>query len=129
MMDDLIKRLEKAEDGSRELDAEIWQSSGTMPEGLEDVGYFPDPAKGCMEGSIYAAPHYTTSLDAALTLVPEGWEIQLFKKLNGSKCRLKRVVDYYLVAPMENSEWEEDRLVTTSALALCIAALKARDVT
>ena len=46
MMDDLIKRLEEAEDGSRELDLLIAEAIGN--------------------NSSASFPHYTTSLDAAI---------------------------------------------------------------
>jgi len=78
-MDDLVKALEQATEGSRELDADVckvafWQSHGYYGETDEHGEWFlyshrtggnPTPKE--------RLPHYTTSLDAALTLVPEGW--------------------------------------------------------
>lgn len=127
-MDELIAELERATEGSRELDGLIWKT-------LEPPSY--QEAKSMLAGALPKdcpkeerenilqerlnsnARHYTTSLDAALTLVPEGWA-------GGGR----------IVAPcgpyqieflgvkndrgMANGEGE------TPALALCIAALKAR---
>lgn len=60
----LVARLESAESGSRELDAEIYAS---VHEGWEPGGIF---AGNCREignpGQFVVCPHYTTSLDAAL---------------------------------------------------------------
>ena len=53
---DLIRCLEEAKEGSRELDEAIGKTQGYK------VGV-----------DIGLSPHYTTSLDAALSLVPEGW--------------------------------------------------------
>ena len=53
---ELIKRLEAATEGSRELDKEIAEAFGWVHE--------------CMNSDTH--PHLTTSIDAALTLVPEG---------------------------------------------------------
>ncbi len=142
MTDTLIRRLEEATEGSRELDARI---------GAE-IRYFSDKAEDWMRGwqgpiapyhekpghiacwhtdgrmSVWwSVPCYTTSIDAALTLVPEGWDdVQLFIKKNGCKARLKRRRGALLVAPMESER--PDRLVATPAVALVIAALRARGI-
>lgn len=61
-MDDLLDKLRAATEGSRELDSQIYLYLGltTRPEQWKiHVGL----------------PHYTTSLDAALTLVPEGLQV------------------------------------------------------
>lgn len=60
--DDLIKRLEGSECGSRELDGEI--AAAQRP------GFYPTRQIAEMD-----AAHYTTSLDSALTLVPENWGV------------------------------------------------------
>ena len=91
MTDTLIERLEKAGEGSRELDCEIAAHSQTpaigdlMKEadvetllapcafgiGLSDddyEGYLPET-----NADYYGVPHYTTNLQDALGLVPDGW--------------------------------------------------------
>lgn len=62
----LIARLEVAKEGSRELDRDIALAVGWYPTGIEEIGCFFDPATGGLRGEIHEAPHYTTSLDAAL---------------------------------------------------------------
>jgi hypothetical protein len=95
---DLIAKLESATEGSRELDREV---------NLAATGKFLH----------HLAPRYTTSIDAALTLVP-GYH-------------------YWIVGVQYAAVWQEDgrladaeKIVTHGrpALALCIAALKARSV-
>ncbi len=60
-------------------------------------------------------PAYTTSLDAALTLVPEGCEWEVY---GGDK---QAVAVIYVSGPKY-----VDGRAPTPALAMCIAALKAR---
>ena len=131
-MGDIIKMLEEATGGSRELDAEIcriayWESDGYFSDQDDHGEWFIYSYRfGGTAIPKEPLPHYTTSLDAALTLVPEGWTSkQIFITGAGSKARLKRPSPYALVAPMES--YERDRLVATPALALCVAALKARE--
>lgn len=105
-MDDLIARLEKATEGSMELDDAIHLSLG---EKLSD------------DDSIVFVPFYTTSLDAALSLVPEGHSKDMAEcPENGA------VVRVYFGPIRENSAGEPTGRANTLALALCIAALKAR---
>ena len=120
-MDDLIKALEQATEGSRELDADVckvafWQSHGYYGETDEHGEWFlyshrtggnPTPKE--------RLPHYTTSLDAALTLVPDGYTGHLSFGDRGA-CHLLDL-DNEIVA---------SQIASTPALALCLAALKAR---
>jgi hypothetical protein len=95
-MQELIKRLEEATEGSAGLDHEIADAVG-----------FPMLAR--------AIPYYTTSLDAALTLVPEGaiWTISCGDGEPG-------------FAFIDTGGRIEEHDAATPALALCIAALRAR---
>lgn len=103
----LIERLENASEGSRELDAEIANSYG----GLSGMGY------EIWEAVEAHAPHYTTSLDAALTLVPEGCYVRI---------ETGPAHDFHS-AEIEADDDDYDALNAPSpALALCIASLKAR---
>ncbi len=70
--EELIAELEQAAEGSRELDIDIHKALGWE---------LAPPEAGCTwwntNGDTFNGdtPHYTTSLDAALTLVPDGrWE-------------------------------------------------------
>jgi hypothetical protein len=133
-MTDLIKRLEEAEAGSRELDALVfrrfggplpkefagygveltWQADGsaTMPVGEMQVRYDP--------------PAYTTSLDAALALAERvlpgwGWEISHDDCIGNYYAWVGK--DFYLRGPQEHLRGIQEN----PALALCIAVLKATD--
>jgi hypothetical protein len=95
---DLIARLEKAAEGSRELDAAV--------------------AEEVHAGWILEKPdRYTQSLDAALTLVPEGCYLTLCTRHDSP--------------PEAFVWWADDKesahsYGSTLAVALVIAALKAR---
>lgn len=113
---DLIERLEKAMEGSRELDEAVAVAVGvpaTMTVGddlIVERRYVPMRCRP-----------YTTSLDAALPLVPDGWAIQMAVcPENGA------VVRTYWGPIREKSGGEVRARSTTPALALCTAALKAR---
>lgn len=95
-MNDLITRLESADGPDRELDAMIQHriTSGV----------------GC--GAAQDAPRYTASIDAALTLVPDGWDWELYPR------------EAALIHPdLPGADVFAD--AATPALALCIAALRA----
>lgn len=108
-MTSLIDRLEKATEPSRELDALIEQA-------INPKVWMVNPPH--MNGSIalegnphwQESPHYTSSLDTALTLVPEGlgWNIQ------GNTD-----VFYAMVAGHNGN-------ATTPSLALLLAIFRAR---
>lgn len=108
-MKDLIAKLESATEGSRELDALIWQALGNPVPRRPDWPYH------------VPAPTWTTSIDAALSLVPEGWEWAL--EFNQNNDETAWVATCRMGDPMLFIEPE----AATPALALCIAALKARE--
>ena len=130
---DLIARLESVTEGSRELDAEIsvalepgeivWrQANFTM-----DASYpaIKRARSNYIGGFAFEhVPYYTTSLDAALTLVPKEpknepsgiYDYQL-ESTNGGLTISARVGN------------SEPCFAETIALALCIASLKAKDST
>lgn len=105
-MEELIARLEAAENGSRELDNLIAQEL-KMAAPDDPVGW---------------PPQFSQSLDAALTLVPEG-----MKLADLSEASLDRA------GPWRCGIYGTDGIVAATAkrptapLALCIAALKARN--
>lgn len=113
-MKDLIERLEKASEGNRLLDAEIGRLIAS-------------------EHDDRTRPLWTTSLDAALTLVPEGWGGRIY--LSGAVSLWSDGPDLGAVcralAKNETPREPTKKVVGSSdcgspALALCIAALKAR---
>lgn len=112
----LIARLEMATEGNRALD---WEIHGR--DGLEGIGSYWD------------CPRYTSDLNAALSLVPEHIECG---KLQFSRNKTGR---QYCHATLEQSAESlgrdmrddepleiEAQNAATPALALCIAALRAR---
>ena len=106
----LLSRLEAAGEGSRELD---W----LVECHLRGV----DPERSLRHGAV---DDYTTSLDAALTLVPDGSPVEMQirpgqKSMADIGVWYDEETPYYSVAKMV---W-----AATPALALCIAALRARE--
>lgn len=114
---DLIAKLEAASEGSRELDGQIALVLGLAPAGaqlhrsLDPARGWWVPGKGPFSGDFWLPPHYTTSINAALTLVPDG---QAYAVL------------VYASAAIGEPPQFGDHEAPPPALALCIAALKAR---
>ena len=116
--DDLIARLEAARIGNVELSAEIARDvMGMMPH--EPSGW-PFWFRGRNGTSVTPCPAYTTSIDAALELVPRNKDASfhmMYDEAGGSHVLIK----------VSGSTWGEAHLSRGSlALALCIAALRAR---
>lgn len=107
----LVAELEKAEAGSRELDMRIWRLDHAHVR--FSTAWERESAPG----------HYTTSIDAALTLKPD--EYYLFE----AEENIKGGGWMFLFRRREYGEPETDAegIARTPALALCIAALKARE--
>jgi hypothetical protein len=97
-MEALIQRVEKAEGPDRELDGEI--------HGI--------PSAACCDWD--DVPHYTASLDAAVSLVPSGWDWSISKGWNEAAIAS--------LAPAEKAA-EVTTEAATAALALLAAILKA----
>ena len=145
----LIAKLEAATEGSRELDCMIGVHPATPSCGvnkgarvailLDDRCFgisSPDGERDCAEylpktnADALGIPHFTTSIDAALTLVQRGWFIvHAASRKNGTWF-------WGLGCDADHPDAERDgrggtfsRDVTeegaTPALALCIAVLKA----
>lgn len=122
---DIIARLEKATEPDRELDRDIARAFETFPtepfegkapfkrlEGMYWVFGKKDTPHGQIEEKWSKNPPlYTSSLDAALTLVPEGEAWCIVRYESGT-----------FFAEVGN----EQSTAPTLAIALCIAALKAR---
>jgi len=132
-MQDLIERLEKAEKPSRGLDAEIWAIArpGRYQQKYDSVLPFlpkgtPEETRRaeCLSAVRTAAPRYTASLDAALTLVPEDevFEIMWDDDMRGRRRAYVEVGEYDAGDDCRVYRGEGPR----PALAVCIAALRAR---
>lgn len=124
-MDDLIERLEKATDQDQELDARICyvtkpalQRLGTVEQWLQQ-----DAAKRVRA--------YTWSIDDALTLIPDGWIWNLRTEKHASfpdSSAHAEIMDRHWPDPLAGYGICEEGHAATPAIALCIAALKARNV-
>lgn len=106
-MQDLIERLEKVVAPDRELDRLIWDATNGRG-GVDEwtVGQIDAPA-------------YTASIDAALTLVPDGLNYVLKARNPGAKSEAR-------VGGLQGGFYIKDGEHSCPAIALCIAALKAR---
>lgn len=98
-LSDLIARLEKATRADEQLDAEIYELVTHRPAiGTADASWLPQ---------------YTSDLNAALSLVPEGFSIDAY-------IRPRKIGTLMRIG----TSYEGAHLFP--AIALCIAALKAR---
>lgn len=124
MSEELAKRVEALTGPCRETDAEIYQAVNPHVKPVAgQIGRFFDPAKTTAlaaarfvisNGATGYVPRYTASLDAAMTLVPEGAALSCsFYGVNNA---------VKLTAPGR----EGIGLALTPALALTAAALRAR---
>lgn len=146
----LIERLEAAEEGSRELDAEIALAIRAPQEYFsrfdKDTDGYPWPGWSdvdgpeCYDDAIWGgggrgwtAPQYTTSIDAALTLIPKDpanpgktmlWSIAYDEDgVAGARSYCAALGKGY-----HDPEFIYGHHDTSPATALVIAALKAREV-
>ena len=135
-MNDLIAKLESAKEGSDELDGRIWceLNGKRFKEAFEShiwhscSVFYTEPPKRTQRVQ-NKIPNYSRSLDAALTLVPEGWHVSKIANywgyFPGPELGDKGWVAILrqLRGPLEDAEAYGR---PSAALALCIAALKAR---
>lgn len=122
---ELIAELEKAPRPSRELDVgiavavrAIHESAGPYCGASISGGEVILEYRGITHRGIYdlgQIPHYTSSVDSALTLVPEGWWVHRAEERTG-----------HWEWTLTDSEEHALGDAATPALALCIAALRAR---
>jgi len=145
----LIERLEKASGSDRELDGQIEAALGcpafsdTLPaltDGwrwtFEDddvpgrVTVFLTLAnKTSKKHKRYDAPHYTSSIDAAMTLVPEkhGWALNYASMASVIRLGPNGAIDGEIVSSWPDDQREAE-LPVSPAIALCIASLRARAI-
>jgi hypothetical protein len=105
MTKDLIQKLQDAREGTRELDAEI-----------ADLIWFRKWGK--KRPKDIAAEPVSTSIDAAMTLVPERW-----MRFDVDATAPDLGIDWVLHGP---AKMLSKGVGSTPALALCIAALSLR---
>jgi hypothetical protein len=78
----LAERCEQASGPDREINKDILLALGYSWRGMN---YWHSDDKRAWEGSI----SFTASLDTALTLVPEGWAVEMVQALSGSPWHAK----------------------------------------
>lgn len=129
----LIARLEAAVGGDRELDGDIWwavnrreaaicynNAATGLPKKWDELPAVMPGGMGRLAVRSFA-PTYSSSLDAAFSLIPDGWRlysIQDNTKFQGEK---------YWHAGLDKGNSVQSIRAATPALALTIAALKARE--
>lgn len=118
---EIVGRLEKLEKPDGHLDCLILAAV----EGWKNIGggwrEWPDGLRERYEFGF--APPYTKSIDAALTLVPSHLHLLNLRHMNDTKWHAG------LAARFAESEFDNDfeADAKTPAIALCIAALRARE--
>lgn len=139
-MDNVISRLGAAKEGNADLDEAValaigWTIRGTIPPCPHDMWHEPGMAL-CVEHD--GPPSFTTSLDAAITLVPKGarirelgqwWDID---RPGGWFCNIMRwerdeqlhLIERAYTFGFAESDTQMPQTAPTAALAVCIAALK-----
>lgn len=125
-MTSLITRLGELKGPDRDVDFAIWEyvDKPAHDAAISEQVQFAAPNKTYIHDKrLLYCPHYTASIDAALTLVPEGyfWWLGHLDETDRrfvATVSKRAVVDY----PAERA------ICDTAAIALCIAALQARGV-
>jgi len=117
----LIQRLQEAMEGSRELDCAIARAFDWTYN--RDVEYcWRPPSESALKVSFQSIPAFSTSIDAAMTLVPEGFWLHLSSFT--SDIPERGSVHLYGNRGL-GDDYPAD--AATPALALCIAALSAKE--
>lgn len=118
----LIKQLEKATGPDEDLD-----------EAIACLIAPPHPKHGKPIGMINAS-RYTASIDAALTLVPEGWQWQISNRapephIGRAYLNNRELINTGRGGLTPNPKYRGAEVTAaTPVIALCIAALKAREI-
>ena len=137
--DELIAALEAATGPSRELDGAIAKSVGWAaqrnnwwpPEEAAKARRQKRSLWSCDRGPL-PLPDYTSSIDAALSLVPEGYQIDSMGEW--AHQMLRAAGPWFVILmprgnlppPERDREARRHDHAPNAAIALCIAALKAR---
>ena len=129
----LSERVEALEGPDREVDASILAFDPNFTANLnEELGFVQYWTKHKTWLAAGQAPNYTASLDAAMSLVPEGCLMTARTIWHDADLPTEKAVGYAGVDKYFRDEkglmWKENflSLGATPALALCAAALKCR---
>ncbi|UKK84773.1 hypothetical protein L7H23_01320 [Sphingopyxis sp. BSN-002] len=131
---ELIEKIEVAGEGSRELDLKIAQYVGRVPTGAT---YDPVESVAWHNRLPYTLPFYVRSYDGALTMVPQGWIVEIRRHFNndGEYVADVSLTDSFTVgrgcdpeekASVSSRIVERKQGVDPTPAAICAAALKAR---
>jgi hypothetical protein len=128
---ELIERLENfcGAETLRDIEADIASAVGWSPGAA--YSRYGDSANWRIDGHVETIawpPRYASSIDAAATLVPEGWWLKLESKGEYHHAEL----EYVGPGEIECADLACDEVRSnnrpTPAIAICIAALKARQL-
>lgn len=137
-MNDLIEKLEGLEGPDREVDAEIFEMEPEWREAFSAECLDSLSDREICQKAARHAPRYTASIDAAMTLVPEGWRFGIEQ---GGQFDGEDIPEAWCW-PWDSSfdpDWQNGQqgyrdasdgkraCAPTPAIALCIAALRARE--
>lgn len=129
-MTDLINKLAAAKEGSRELDAEIFKLLN--PEyASDDWRLYCGGLRHKNDGSDMRErpkpqiPYYSSSVDAALTLVPEGW---VLKHISYHEDEVNREFGWMCIIQGTTVLDIITETAKTLSTVITLAALKARGV-
>lgn len=126
-MSDLIKRLEAATEGSRELDLEIAVIDGWIaPAEGERYWTAPNNQTRCYEDLV---PRYTTSMEAAMELIGDEWRHRGIISWPGYQdgiliAKARCTIEHQLSS---GGGPKTTGFANTIPLAICCAALKAKE--
>lgn len=122
---ELIEALEKAAGGNRLLDFQIRRTARHLEPEVDMCWMYHN--RVLWKDGTYTdesdTPHYSTSIDAALTLVPEGWG----RKAEFGPGYANSVIVGHVGADGLYDKPEHWASHKNEAIALCIAALRARE--
>jgi hypothetical protein len=124
----LAERCEQATGPDRELDTLIaphagWKEAGKLSVMGSKMPAWLPPGKSGADNKVLKVPAFTASLDAAMTLVPEGWDWSAGTGRGTGWATLGLPDDDQMGG---SSDDEVSCDAATPALALCAAALRAR---
>ena len=130
----LFAELEAATEGSRELDYAIANKIGWRFNGEHEFKEYGVFWRDATTDEWKQLPWWTTSLDAALTLVPEGYRCSLDIPGKEGGRNHATVVKYSQVLEAVNLKAKPEEIIelwnhsyaATPFLAMCVAALRAR---
>lgn len=136
----LAERVEALEGPDREVDAEIWltvtpgatRKAFVVPDTPERKGWTIDETRDASHRLI-VVPAYTASLDAAMTLVPEGWGHTFVlhpgfpSEAAVREYRLRSDGKYWTSSAMAHSGMVKARTPALALTAACLRALAQED--